>query len=788
MKRKLVTLFLALGCLFGLGALTACGKNQNSSSTPQNSTESFSVLHVHEYSEWVKNPSADTHTKSCSCGDTITEICWGGTATCLEKATCSICNVEYGEVNTENHVTPNSYIYTILNKSGHSKIYACCNQVAVENETHTFVNNVCTLCSCTQTSEGLAYTLNADNQSYSVTGIGTCTDTEIVIPTTYNNLPVTSIGEDAFYCCDSLTKITIPDSVTSIGEDAFSDCNSLTEITIPNSVTSIGEDAFKYCSRLTNITVDENNPNYKSIDGNLYTKNGTSLIQYAFGKVAEEFTIPDSVTSIGDYAFNGCSNLKEITIGNSVTSIGKNAFSGCSSLTEITIGNSVTFISQYAFASCSSLTEITIPDSVTHIGGSAFAGCSSLTKITLPFVGNSKNGTENTHFGYIFGASKHYNNWRYVPYSLNTVVITGGSTIEEDAFYNCSSLTEITIGNSVTSIKYQAFENCDSLTEITIGNSVTFIGQYVFYCDSLKEITVDENNLNYKSIDGNLYTKDGTTLIQYAIGKTATKFTIPNSVTSIKYQAFYGCDSLTEITIPNSVTSIESSAFAGCSSLTEITIPDSVTSIESSAFNGCSSLTEITIGNSVTSIGKYAFEDCSSLTEIIIPDSVTYIRESAFNGCSSLTNITVDENNPNYKSVDGNLYTKDGTTLIQYAIGKTATKFTIPSSVTSIGGYAFKDCDSLTEITIPDSVTSIGDYAFYACSNLTEINIPDSVTSIELYAFSGCRSLTSVTFENTTGWTASETEISSTDLADTSTAATYLTNTYAFNYWTRSDE
>ena len=175
---------------------------------------------------------------------------------------------------------------------------------------------------------------------------------------------------------------------------------------------------------------------------------------------------------------------------------------------------------------------------------------------------------------------------------------------------------------------------------------------------------------------------------------------------------------------------------------TELVIPDCVTSIGDHAFANDGSLTKIVIPDSVTNIGDKAFHDCWHLTEIIIPDSVTSIGEGVFTYCDGLTNITVGENNPKYKSIDGNLYTKDGTTLIQYALGKTETSFTIPNAVTSIGGFAFAGFSKLTEIVIPDSVTSIGDEAFYSCDRLTEIVIPDSVTSIGHDAFFRCSSLT----------------------------------------------
>ena len=262
-------------------------------------------------------------------------------------------------------------------------------------------------------------------------------------------------------------------------------------------------------------------------------------------------------------------------------------------------------------------------------------------------------------------------------------------------------------GRPVIAISDQAFAECRDITSIVIPDGVTTIGANAFICC-----------------------------------ENLTSVTIPDSVTIIGAGTFWNCTSLISITIPDSVTSIGAEAFAGCESLTSVTIGNNVTSIGEGAFIRCTSLTSVTIGNNITSIGEGAFVMCESLTSITIPAGVTYIGIIPFAVCPSLTEITVDANNQYYKSVDGNLYTKDGKTLIQYAAGKTASEFTIPDGVTSIGYGAFAYCESLTSVTLPDSITSIGESAFEECRSLTSITIPDSVTTIGGYAFFGCESLT----------------------------------------------
>jgi Flp pilus assembly protein protease CpaA len=206
-------------------------------------------------------------------------------------------------------------------------------------------------------------------------------------------------------------------------------------------------------------------------------------------------------------------------------------------------------------------------------------------------------------------------------------------------------------------------------------------------------------------------------------------------------------EGIKSIIIGNSVTTIGSSAFSNCSSLTSVTIPNSVTTIGNGTFSDCSRLTSVTIPNSVTTIGSWAFSGCNNLTSITIPNSVTTIKGAAFACCYRLTTIDVAVDNPNYSAVDGVLFNKNQTTLIQCPAVKSGA-YTIPNSVTTIGSSAFACCSSLTSVTIPNSVTTIGSTAFVACLSLTSITIPDSVITIESSAFASCFSLTSITIPN----------------------------------------
>lgn len=530
------------------------------------------------------------------------------------------------------------------------------------------------------------------------------------IPDTLAELPVTSIGNWAFYTA-SVTNVLISDNVTNIGDGAFFDCLWLTNVMLGRRVASVGDWTFAFCPNLSAVCCRGDAPRLGGDDvfyGNgatVYYLPGTAgweplfaghpavlwKADLPFGYVAEDASI--TITSY--FGPGGAVTIPDSIEFLPVASIGSDAFFDASSITSITLPDSLTTIWGSAFSGCSGLTNITLPSSLSTIDFAPFLGCINLTAIIV----EPGNPWLSSIDGVLFDASHslllEFPAGKAGSYAVPNTV-TG---IEDWAFYGCAHLTDVTLPNGATQIGRLAFHACTGLTNVALPNSVTSIGQDAFaMCQALPSIVVPNSVTNL----GDDVFSDCTNL---------TAVTLPNSATRIPAGLFWNCPSLTNLTLPKGVLSIGDSAFQYCIGLRSIPVSDNLTSIGNQAFAYCLSLTNLALPGTVTNIGNGAFEYCTSLTNVALPNSVTGLGSSAFYNCTSLTNVVLSE------------------------------------KLNIIASQVFMSCSRLTGITIPPGVTNIDLAAFEGCASLTNLIIPSSVRSIGVYAFDWCSNLQTIFFE-----------------------------------------
>ena len=516
----------------------------------------------------------------------------------------------------------------------------------------------------------------------------------------YITQDITAIGKNAFAGCTSAKTLTFNDYtvVKTIGDRAFAGCG-FTSLSIPSTVTSIGEAAFQNCNK---------------ISGEVYIPSGvTSLGDAAFGFCGlSRVYIWAELTSIGKNTFVNCSNLEYVSMPNTVKTIGDSAFEGCSKLASPYLSENLTSIGRGAFAR-TGVKEISIPDGVTKIPYQAFYGCSDLTKITIP--------------GSV-------------------------TTIEDSAFYGCSKLETITLPPSVTSISGGSFSGCDKLASVycqadpdklTWGaSSSDFISNKGTKCYvASRFITKYESKFGSINVDfeANSYAS-GTCgeNVNWTLDGDGTLFITGSGPMKDYTSSWDGgapwydnyINTITSVVISDGVTTVGNYAFQYCRKLVSVSLPDSIISIGDNAFRETSSLKSIELPSNLEYIGRYAF--CVSMIQSIdIPDSVTTIGDGAFLSAYKMKSVTLGDH---VKTIG---YQSFENTIIESVV--------IPSSVKSIGAQAFLSNPKLTSVTLSDGLESIGAEAFMNCSSLESITIPGSVQIMGTDICRYCNSLTTAT-------------------------------------------
>lgn len=648
-----------------------------------------------------------------------------------------------------------------------------------------------------ESTAGLEFALNEDGSSYTVTGLGSCREPNIVIDM-HNGLPVTKIDRNAFKYVNGLEHVTISGHTTSIGSSAFYDCEGLESITLSGDIECISSMAFGSCKKLSSVTLGEG---VKTIGLGVFF-NCNSLVS---------ITVPDSVTSVDSAAFSNCSALKSIRLGSGISSITANIFPQCTSLTDVSIsdGNShykseggCIYSKDGKTLVCYITSEdpfsFTVPDGVEIIGDSAFINAGELLSITLPrsivsipdyslngivnlfelinhssldlLAGSDENGylsrnafiihdgtskLENKD-GLIFATVDGENYLVRCATNDESIILPesyndAGYKIYHEAFSGCSSVLNLTIPDGVTAIGNFAFAGCSGLESVTVGNGVTSIGYYAFSnCTGLKSISLGSN---VKDIGKKVFEKC-TALECITVDENNTSYSsVDGNLYSYdgKLMICYAPGKTEEIfVLPNGVEVIGKSAFSDVSNIISVVLSDEVTSIESYAFFDCPSLASITLPEKLTSIEDCAFDNCYLLVEVINHSKLNLEKGSEEHGYVAANAIEIHTAESKIAIYDDYVFYAPTKPYVNCLLGYRGeqTDLVLPDSFNgepyAICDYAFCNRTDITSVIIGDGVTKIGGFAFNSCTELTSITIGDGVEEIGRRAFAKCKKLTSI--------------------------------------------
>lgn len=543
------------------------------------------------------------------------------------------------------------------------------------------------------TSGDFTYELNDDGSAIITQYSGSAA--ALTIPSSLDGHTVKQIGSYAFEKNTTLTSVSIPETVTELEYYAFKGCTSLTAVTIPSGLTSAGSlsnGAFSGCSALTTVQFGSG---LASIPEALFEGTGLKTV-----------TLPESVTSIGSWAFANCAKLEQVSFPAGLTSIDLSAFENCTALTAVTLPKRLTELGSAVFKNCSALKSVWIPKSLTDNGlGDGFKGCTALTDITFE-TGITKIADRQ------FDGSP-----------IKSITIPGTvTTVGMSAFSDCANLTAIDLPSSVTEIDGHAFDNCTALTAVTLPKHLRRLDTGAFSgCTALKSVFIPLSLQNASNPFQNCTAltdvtfEDGRTELPDTLlkGSGVRQLTVPQTVTKIGYSAFAGCTQLTAITLPAGLRELGNEAFKGCTALTGVALPDSLTDLGYGVFRDCSALTAAEFPAGIAPVswssGSSMLRNCTSLRSVKLPKTVPFLDDDFFAGCTALEQIV------------------------------------LPDSVTEIGSNLFNGCTALTDVTLSTNLQAIPENTFYGCANLQKLVAPYAVTKIGKTAFANCTSLTELT-------------------------------------------
>ncbi len=523
--------------------------------------------------------------------------------------------------------------------------------------------------------------------------------------------------------------------VVGIAQNAFKNNKKIKSVSVADSVETIGNSAFYGCTALERVTLPEN-------EGFVEIQSSTFDACARLG----ELEIPDSVTEIGVCAFENCVELSRVKLPEKLEKLRGKAFWNCDKIGYIKIPKSLKECSMYGneilhedggtFGECDSLKEVEFGKGTTEVAQYLFYRCTGLEQIRIP---DTVTVIETSAFD--------------VCTDLKEVTFSANLTeIQRRAFTNCTSLKEVEIPDSVTEIGICAFENCVELSRVKLPEKLEKLrGKAFWNCDKIGYIKIPKSLKECSMYGNEILHEDGGT---FGECDSLKEVEFGKGTTEVAQYLFYRCTGLEQIRIPDTVTVIETSAFDVCTDLKEVTFSANLTEIQRRAFTNCTSLKEVEIPDSVMKVGDYVFENCTSLKEATIADSVTTMGNYTFSGCTSLEKVHIPATQKNI--VSHMFYNCTNLSEINLPDTLTAikdnafyncdalTELNLPSQLETIEANAFNDCDALTKVTIPDTVTKMGDHVFYHCDSLADVSLGTGLTSLPTYAFAQCPKLTDI--------------------------------------------